>query len=113
MHGLLDRPAQLTNLPISAAISLLTPIHSGSTDISRRRTLLRSRCEIRLESSHDEIVSGHADSIARAINVANAQPNNQRVANVDPIFTRVHRRNAFRLASTSRRCLPMSSFRPA
>jgi multidrug resistance efflux pump len=36
---------------------------------------------------HDQIVRGHVDSIARAINVANAQPNNQGVANVNPIFT--------------------------
>jgi multidrug resistance efflux pump len=36
---------------------------------------------------HSQIVRGHVDSIARAINVANAQPNNQGVANVNPIFT--------------------------
>ena len=33
------------------------------------------------------IARGHVDSIARAINVANAQPNNQGVATVNPIFT--------------------------
>jgi multidrug resistance efflux pump len=32
-------------------------------------------------------VRGRVDSIARAINVANAQPNNQGVATVNPIFT--------------------------
>jgi multidrug resistance efflux pump len=36
---------------------------------------------------HGQIVRGHVDSIARAINVANAQPNNQGVATVNPIFT--------------------------
>jgi multidrug resistance efflux pump len=36
---------------------------------------------------HSEIVRGHVDSIARAINVPNAQPNNQGVATVNPIFT--------------------------
>ena len=36
---------------------------------------------------HSQIVRGHVDSIARAINVANAQPNNQGVATVNPIFT--------------------------
>jgi multidrug resistance efflux pump len=36
---------------------------------------------------HSEIVRGHVDSIARAINVANAQPAAQGVANVNPIFT--------------------------
>jgi multidrug resistance efflux pump len=35
----------------------------------------------------DQIVRGHVDSIARAINVANAQPNTQGVATVNPIFT--------------------------
>jgi len=34
-----------------------------------------------------EIVRGHVDSIARAINVSNAQPNNQGIASVNPIFT--------------------------
>ena len=33
---------------------------------------------------YSQIVRGHVDSIARAINVANAQPNNQGVANVNP-----------------------------
>jgi multidrug resistance efflux pump len=36
---------------------------------------------------HSQIVRGHVDSIARAINVSNAQPANQGVANVNPIFT--------------------------
>ena len=36
---------------------------------------------------HSEILRGHVDSIARAINVANAQPDTQGVANVNPIFT--------------------------
>lgn len=35
----------------------------------------------------NQILHGHVDSIARAINVSNAQPNNQGVANVNPIFT--------------------------
>ena len=36
---------------------------------------------------HDKILRGHVDSIARAISVSNAQPNNQGVATVNPIFT--------------------------
>lgn len=36
---------------------------------------------------HPQIVHGHVDSIARAINVSNAQPNSQGVATVNPIFT--------------------------
>jgi len=36
---------------------------------------------------HSQIVRGHVDSVARAINVSNAQPNSQGVATVNPIFT--------------------------
>jgi RND family efflux transporter MFP subunit len=36
---------------------------------------------------YSQIVRGHVDSIARAINVANAQPNEQGLAQVNPIFT--------------------------
>jgi len=36
---------------------------------------------------HREIVRGHVDSVARAINVPNAQPATQGVAAVNPIFT--------------------------
>ncbi len=34
-----------------------------------------------------EVVHGHVESVSRAINVANAQPNGQGVATVNPIFT--------------------------
>ena len=36
---------------------------------------------------YSEIVRGHVDSIARGINVANAQPNREGLATVNPIFT--------------------------
>jgi RND family efflux transporter MFP subunit len=36
---------------------------------------------------YSQILRGHVDSLARAINVANAQPNGQGVATVNPIFT--------------------------
>jgi multidrug resistance efflux pump len=36
---------------------------------------------------YSKIVRGHVESISRAINVANAQPNGQGVATVNPIFT--------------------------
>jgi multidrug resistance efflux pump len=42
--------------------------------------------QIRL-MGYNEVVRGHVDSTARAINVSNAQPNNQGVATVNPIFT--------------------------
>jgi multidrug resistance efflux pump len=36
---------------------------------------------------YDQIVRGHVNSIARAINIPNAQPNAQGIATVNPIFT--------------------------
>ena len=36
---------------------------------------------------HNEIIGGEVGGVARAINVPNADPNHQGVANVDPIFT--------------------------
>jgi multidrug resistance efflux pump len=36
---------------------------------------------------YDQIVGGHVGSLARGINVANAQPNGQGLATVNPIFT--------------------------
>ena len=36
---------------------------------------------------HNQIIRGHVGSIARAINVSNAQPNAQGLATVNPIFT--------------------------
>ena len=42
--------------------------------------------EIKL-MGYRRIVRGHVDGIARPINVANAQPNEQGVATVNPIFT--------------------------
>jgi multidrug resistance efflux pump len=44
------------------------------------------RASIKL-MGYSQIVRGRVDSIARGINVANAQPNNQGVASVNPIFT--------------------------
>ena len=42
--------------------------------------------EIKL-MGYNSILRGHVDSIARAINVPNAQPNHQGIATVNPIFT--------------------------
>ena len=36
---------------------------------------------------HGQVVRGHVDNIVRGINIANAQPNNHGVANVNAIFT--------------------------
>src|SRR5262249_7782372 len=54
--------------------TILGPIHAGDA------------AEIKLMADR-QIVRGHVDSIARAINVANAQPNEQGIATVNPIFT--------------------------
>jgi multidrug resistance efflux pump len=47
---------------------------------------VRDPAEIKL-MGYSPIVHGHVDSIAREINVANAQPNGQGIATVNPIFT--------------------------
>jgi multidrug resistance efflux pump len=52
----------------------LAPIREGDT---AKITLM----------GYSEVLRGHVDSIARAINVSNAQPDNQGVATVNPIFT--------------------------
>jgi multidrug resistance efflux pump len=64
----------------------VAPIHVGDP------------AEIRL-MGYSSIVRGHVESIARAINVANAQPNGQGVATVNPIFTwvRLAQRNPVRI----------------
>jgi multidrug resistance efflux pump len=60
---------------------------------------------------YSQIIRGHVDSIARAINVSNAQPNNQGVATVNPILCAWP--NASRFGSISTTCRRGSSFRPA
>jgi multidrug resistance efflux pump len=52
----------------------LAPIHVGDP------------AEIKL-MGYSPIVHGHVDSVAREINVANAKPNEQGIATVNPIFT--------------------------
>jgi multidrug resistance efflux pump len=52
----------------------LSPIHVGDP------------AEMKL-MGYGPILRGHVDSIAREINVANAQPNGQGIATVNPIFT--------------------------
>jgi RND family efflux transporter MFP subunit len=44
------------------------------------------RASIKL-MGHDEVVGGHVASVARGINVANAQPDQAGLASVNPIFT--------------------------
>jgi multidrug resistance efflux pump len=52
----------------------LAPIREGDT------------AQIKL-MGYSQVMRGHVDSIARAINVSNAQPDSQGVATVNPIFT--------------------------
>jgi multidrug resistance efflux pump len=55
-------------------------------DTGLGRIQIDDPAETRLMSSR-EVPRGHVDSIARAINVANAQPNGQGVTTANPIFT--------------------------
>jgi multidrug resistance efflux pump len=48
---------------------------------------IRVRDPTRIKLGHSEILRGHVESIARVINVPNAQLATQGVANVNPIFT--------------------------
>lgn len=68
--------------------------------------------QIRL-MGYSRVVRGHVDSIARATNVSNAQPNSQGVATVNPIFTWCAWLSASRFASISMSSHLESSFRPA
>ena len=62
---------------------------------------------------YSQIVRGHVDSIARGINVANAQPDASGLASVNPIFTWVRWLSASRCASTSIRCRTACACQPA
>lgn len=66
------------------------PIHSGSADISRKPISpgfhVGDPALIRL-MGYRQTIHGHVGSIAHGINVQNAQPNQQGLATVNPIFT--------------------------
>jgi multidrug resistance efflux pump len=55
-------------------------------ETSLDRIQIGDPAEVKLMGYH-QIIRGHVDSIARGINVANAQPNGQGLATVNPIFT--------------------------
>src|SRR5215831_112813 len=55
-------------------------------ETSLDRVQVGDLAEIKL-MGYRQIIRGHVGSIARGINVANAQPNGQGLANVNPIFT--------------------------
>jgi len=55
-------------------------------ETSLDRVQVGDPAEVKL-MGYRQIIRGHVDSIARGINVANAQPNGQGLANVNPIFT--------------------------
>ena len=59
------------------------------------------------------LLHGHVQSIIRAINVANAQPTTQGVANVNPIFTWVRLAQRIPVSIHFDGMPPASSFRPA
>ncbi len=55
-------------------------------ETSLERIQVGDPAEVKL-MGYSPIIRGHVDSIARGINVANAQPNGQGLATVNPIFT--------------------------
>jgi multidrug resistance efflux pump len=70
------------------------------------------RARIKL-MGYSQIVRGHVDSIARAINVSNAQPNTQGVADVNPIFTWVRLAQRIPVRVHIDEVPPVSFLRPA
>jgi multidrug resistance efflux pump len=62
---------------------------------------------------YSQIVRGHVGSLARGINVANAQPNGQGLATVNPIFTWVPSLSASRCASISMKSQTACDLQPA
>jgi multidrug resistance efflux pump len=84
--------AQLGNF-VSAGVNAISLVDANSfwvdgyfeeTNLAPIR--LGDPAQIKL-MGYSQIIRGHVDSIARAINVANAQAASQGVANVNPIFT--------------------------
>src|SRR5271167_3938313 len=63
------------------------PSTSSGSEKENRRWITGGASRMRTPIGYSQILRGHVDSIARAINVANAQPATQGVANVNPIFT--------------------------
>jgi multidrug resistance efflux pump len=87
--NLLTQLGNFVNIGVNA-ISLVD-VHSYWVDGYFEETNLApirvgNAAQIKL-MGHSQIVRGHVDSIARAISVSNALPNNQGVATVNPIFT--------------------------
>src|SRR6266702_4698666 len=62
-------------------------LHPPMTAHGHRVRFVATWREEFFEVPYSQILRGHVDSIARAINVSNAQPNNQGIATVNPIFT--------------------------
>jgi multidrug resistance efflux pump len=87
--NLLAHPGNYVNVGVNAisvvdADSFWVDGYFEETNLAPIR--LGDAAQIKL-MGYDQILRGHVDSVARAINVSNAQPNNQGVATVNPIFT--------------------------
>jgi multidrug resistance efflux pump len=87
--NLLSRLGDYMNVGVNAisvvdAHSLWVDGYFEETNLAPIRIGDKARIKL---MGYSQIVRGHVDSIARAINVTNAQPNSQGVADVNPIFT--------------------------
>jgi hypothetical protein len=79
---------------VSARRTRQASVHSKSLEMFRRYFEETNLAPIRVRDpvqiklmGYSQPVRGHVESIARAIDVSNAQPDNQGVATVNPIFT--------------------------
>jgi multidrug resistance efflux pump len=87
--NLLAQPDDFVNV----GVNTLSPVDADSywidgyfEETSLGRIQIGDPAETRLMGSR-EVPRGHVDSISRAINAANARPDSQGVATVNPIFT--------------------------
>lgn len=71
-------------LSLTDADSFWVDAYFEETNVSQIK--VGDRADIKL-MGYNAVVRGHVDSVARAISVANALPNDQGVATVNPIFT--------------------------
>ena len=81
--------ARIPGAPQARTCATLSRFPSGSVSTDWRPeapTASIDPASVKL-MGHPQILRGHVGSIARGINVANAQPNQQGLATVNPIFT--------------------------
>jgi hypothetical protein len=90
-----DLPVDQPAMPMQDSLGTSRAPDAGSTCAKKYQSPnnvlpedVSTLCVLLLSSAcYSQTVRGHVDSIAREINVANAQPNGQGIATVNPIFT--------------------------